>query len=106
MNIHQVRAVQDQIVDCEHRIDEHQANKEQLNVSCEELQRLFKKLVVDNKFADFLRKIFKKKYRPPRDRDEDGRYLQYTGYMRESTRLPRAPVSNKKSLHNYIPPSM
>ncbi|VVC96819.1 unnamed protein product, partial [Leptidea sinapis] len=67
----QVRGVQDQITECQHRIEEHQAEKEELEVSCQELQRQFKKLVQDNKFADFLRRIFKKKYRPPRDHDDD-----------------------------------
>ncbi|XP_053613001.1 cilia- and flagella-associated protein 44 [Plodia interpunctella] len=67
----QVRAVQEQILDCEMRIEEHKQEKETLDVSCQELQRQFKRLVQDNKFADFLRRIFKKKYRPPRDRDDD-----------------------------------
>ncbi|XP_030032146.1 cilia- and flagella-associated protein 44 isoform X2 [Manduca sexta] len=67
----QVRGVQEQIIECEHRIEEHQVEKEQLDLTCQELQRQFKRLVQDNKFADFLRRIFKKKYRPPRDRDED-----------------------------------
>ncbi|CAH0581322.1 unnamed protein product [Chrysodeixis includens] len=67
----QVRGVQDQVIDCEHRIEEHLTKKEQLDSQCQELQRLFKRLVQDNKFADFLRRIFKKKYRPPRTRDDD-----------------------------------
>ncbi|KAJ0175517.1 hypothetical protein K1T71_008676 [Dendrolimus kikuchii] len=67
----QVRAIQDQILDCEHRIEEHHAEKEQLDLACQELQRQFKRLVQDNKFADFLRRIFKKKYRAPRDHDDD-----------------------------------
>ncbi|KAM3964257.1 cilia- and flagella-associated protein 44 [Aphomia sociella] len=67
----QVRGVQEQIMDCERRIEEHFDNKESLDVACQELQRQFKRLVQDNKFADFLRRIFKKKYRPPRDHDED-----------------------------------
>ncbi|XP_059046371.1 cilia- and flagella-associated protein 44 isoform X2 [Achroia grisella] len=67
----QVRGVQEQIMDCEHRIEEHFSNKESLDHQCQELQRQFKRLVQDNKFADFLRRIFKKKYRPPRDRDND-----------------------------------
>ncbi|XP_026491825.2 cilia- and flagella-associated protein 44 [Vanessa tameamea] len=67
----QVRNVNDQIIDCERRIEEHKAEKERLDLACQELQRQFKKLVQDNKFADFLRRIFKKKYRPPRDRNED-----------------------------------
>ncbi|XP_063361265.1 cilia- and flagella-associated protein 44 [Cydia amplana] len=67
----QVRAVQEMIKDCEQRIEEHFAEKENLDVLCQELQRQFKKLVQDNKFADFLRRIFKKKYRPPRDRGDD-----------------------------------
>ncbi|XP_072939178.1 cilia- and flagella-associated protein 44 [Epargyreus clarus] len=67
----QVRGVQDQISECEQRIVEHQNEKEELDHQCQELQRQFKRLVQDNKFADFLRRIFKKKYRPPRDRDED-----------------------------------
>ncbi|XP_063394624.1 cilia- and flagella-associated protein 44 [Cydia fagiglandana] len=67
----QVRAVQEMIKDCELRIEEHFAEKENLDALCQELQRQFKKLVADNKFADFLRRIFKKKYRPPRERGED-----------------------------------
>ncbi|XP_068632653.1 cilia- and flagella-associated protein 44 [Battus philenor] len=67
----QIRGIQDQIEDCEHRIEEHHAEKENLSAACQELQSQFKQLVHDNKFADFLRRIFKKKYRPPRDRDED-----------------------------------
>ncbi|XP_045768159.1 cilia- and flagella-associated protein 44 isoform X2 [Maniola jurtina] len=67
----QVRAVNDQINDCNQRIEEHKAEKERLDLTCQELQRQFKKLVQDNKFADFLRRIFKKKYRPPRDHDDD-----------------------------------
>ncbi|CAH0714428.1 unnamed protein product, partial [Brenthis ino] len=67
----QVRGVNDQIEDCLQRIEEHKAEKEDLDLACQDLQRQFKKLVQDNKFADFLRRIFKKKYRPPRDRNED-----------------------------------
>lgn len=72
-----MRGVQDQIHDCERRIDELISDKVGLDVTCQELQRQFKRLVQDNKFADFLRRIFKKKYRPPRDKDEDGIYLHY-----------------------------
>ncbi|CAK1600977.1 unnamed protein product [Parnassius mnemosyne] len=67
----QIRGIQDQIQDCEQRIEEHKTEKEQLDTACQEMQRQFKQLVQDNKFADFLRRIFKKKYRPPRDRDDD-----------------------------------
>ncbi|KAJ8730764.1 hypothetical protein PYW08_002177 [Mythimna loreyi] len=67
----QVRGVQEQIADCEHRIEMHITEKEELDLVCQELQRKFKRLVQDNKFADFLRRIFKKKYRPPRVRDDD-----------------------------------
>uniref|UniRef100_A0A2H1VUZ2 SFRICE_008424 n=1 Tax=Spodoptera frugiperda TaxID=7108 RepID=A0A2H1VUZ2_SPOFR len=67
----QVRAVQQQIIDCEHRIEEHMTEKDNLGAMCEDLQRKFKRLVQDNKFADFLRRIFKKKYRQPRIRDDD-----------------------------------
>ncbi|CAH2265748.1 jg7937 [Pararge aegeria aegeria] len=67
----QVRGVNDQIMDCKQRIEEHKAEKERLDLACQDLQRQFKKLVQDNKFADFLRRIFKKKYRPPRDHDDD-----------------------------------
>lgn len=74
-----MKAIQDQILDCEHRIEDHKAEKEQLIVACQEMQRQFKKLVQDNKFADFLRRIFKKKYRPPRDHDDDG--MQYAFYV-------------------------
>nr|XP_049696276.1 cilia- and flagella-associated protein 44 isoform X2 [Helicoverpa armigera] len=67
----QVRGVQEQISECEHRIEEHKAEKDNINAACEELQRKFKRLVQDNKFADFLRRIFKKKYRAPRLHDDD-----------------------------------
>ncbi|KAL4703802.1 hypothetical protein ACJJTC_011602 [Scirpophaga incertulas] len=67
----QVRGIQDQIVDCEQRIEEHEAEKVNLDLKCQEIQGQFKKLVQDNKFADFLRRIFKKKYRPPKDHDDD-----------------------------------
>lgn len=73
--LNQVRSVNDQIEDCEQRIEEHKAEKERLDMSCQDLQRQFKKLVQDNKFADFLRRIFKKKYRPPREHDDDGSML-------------------------------
>ncbi|CAB3223441.1 unnamed protein product [Arctia plantaginis] len=67
----QVKGVQEQIEDCKHRIEEILGEKNELDVECQELQRQFKHLVADNKFADFLRRIFKKKYRPPRDHDDD-----------------------------------
>ncbi|KAI5642684.1 hypothetical protein NE865_05210 [Phthorimaea operculella] len=67
----EVKGVQDLVDDCEQRIEEHIADKETLAYQCEEIQRQFKKLVQDYKFADFLRRIFKKKYRAPRARDED-----------------------------------
>ncbi|XP_049868169.1 cilia- and flagella-associated protein 44 [Pectinophora gossypiella] len=67
----QVRAVQEQIQECETRIEEYIDEKENLDVECQEIQSQFKKLVHDNKFADFLRRIFKKKYRQPRTRDDD-----------------------------------
>ncbi|KAI8431314.1 hypothetical protein MSG28_015859 [Choristoneura fumiferana] len=91
----QVRGVQDQIVDCEHRIEEHYVEKESLNEHCEELQRAFKKLVQDNKFADFLRRIFKKKYRPPRDRDSDGATLLWpeTYHFRAVLKIPSANIT-------------
>lgn len=76
----QVRGVNDQIEDCLQRIEEHKAEKENLDLACQDLQRQFKKLVQDNKFVDFLRRIFKKKYRPPRDRNEDGNKL-FTSYL-------------------------
>lgn len=61
-------------MDCKQRIDEHKAEKERLETACQDLQRQFKKIVQDNKFADFLRRIFKKKYRPPRVHDDEGAY--------------------------------
>ncbi|CAG4986750.1 unnamed protein product [Parnassius apollo] len=67
----QIRGIQDQIQDCEHRIEEHITEKEELDEACQEMQHQFKQLVQDNKFADFLRRIFKKKYKPPRERDDN-----------------------------------
>lgn len=51
------------------------SDKVDKGIQCEETQAQFKKLVHDNKFADFLRRIFKKKYKPPRDKDDDGKHI-------------------------------
>lgn len=76
-----MKSVQEQIDDCKHRIEEILGEKNELDVECQELQRQFKNLVSDNKFADFLRRIFKKKYRPPRDHDDDGVYFIFTNAL-------------------------
>ncbi|XP_041988296.1 cilia- and flagella-associated protein 44 isoform X2 [Aricia agestis] len=67
----QVQGVQEIISDLEGQIEELGAEKEGLGEDCQQLHAHFKKLVQDNAFADFLRRIFKKKYRPPRDADEE-----------------------------------
>lgn len=97
-----MRAVQQQIIDCEHRIEEHMTEKDNLGAMCEDLQRKFKRLVQDNKFADFLRRIFKKKYRQPRIRDDDGK-LGASFVLRLDSRLLRSLLVLLKSTdHFYI----
>ncbi|GBP64566.1 Cilia- and flagella-associated protein 44 [Eumeta japonica] len=67
----QIEAIDRQVTNFENRISEHEEEKIRLDDECLDLQQQFKHLVRDNKFADFLRRIFKKKYRPPRIREED-----------------------------------
>ena len=49
-----------------------------INVKLDEqndILREFQQATTDKKFSDFLRKIFKKKYKPPKIRDPDGKIL-------------------------------
>lgn len=43
-----------------------------------ELEDKFNAAIMDSKFADFLRKIYKKKYKQPKLQDPDGESSYYT----------------------------
>lgn len=45
-----------------------------MNEKMKQLGTAFSDAVADDRFADFLKRIYKKKYRPPKARDTDGNY--------------------------------
>lgn len=47
-------------------IDQHQATLQNLQEKEKEIQEHFQIIVQNNKFYDFLRKIFRKRYKPPK----------------------------------------
>lgn len=55
-------------------IDNHLKNIEQLNLQEKSIQQQFQVAAMGNKFWDFLRKVFKKKFKPPRVIGSDGNY--------------------------------
>lgn len=63
-------------------LDNHSNNKEEIGLKIENLiveenkiQEKFKQATETNKFYDFLKKVFKKKYKPPKVKTDDGMYL-------------------------------
>lgn len=47
------------------------------NEKIKEIQSIFQNAAKDNKFWDFLRRIFRKKYKPPKVHDLDGTVLSF-----------------------------
>lgn len=54
------------------KIEEQHRYMEQGNLIMKELQQTFINSAKDNKFWDFLRRIFRKKYKPPKVFNPDG----------------------------------
>lgn len=65
--------MQDLITDQNNRIDVRKREIEILEEKGKEIQQRFLAAAGDNKFYDFLRRIFKKKYKPPKVRDPNGK---------------------------------
>lgn len=64
--------MQDILRELNKRVDGHKREIDQLQETEKEIQREFFSAVTDNKFYDFLRRIFRKKYRPPKVHSPDG----------------------------------
>lgn len=65
--------MQDVIVDINNKIDNYKATIEVLSEKEKDIQQQFYGAILDNKFYDFLRRIFKKKYKPPKEHKPDGK---------------------------------
>lgn len=64
--------MQDLINEIIHKIEGNKREIDRLQEEEKSIQQIFFSVVADNKFYDFLRRIFKKKYRPPKIRNPDG----------------------------------
>ncbi|XP_043276979.1 cilia- and flagella-associated protein 44 isoform X2 [Venturia canescens] len=53
------------------RIDQRYKEITKLHDNIKHLEMKFDRMVSDNKFADFLKRIYKKKFKPPKDVDDD-----------------------------------
>lgn len=65
--------VQQQIINLRNKIENVRKDIEKLNSDEKIIHNQFLANCTDNKFADFLRRIFRKKYRPPKIIDPDGK---------------------------------
>lgn len=52
------------------KIDQKSKEVNKLHDKIKDLQTQFNRIISDNKFADFLRRIYKKKFKPPKDVDD------------------------------------
>lgn len=66
--------MRDHIKRIELKIEAHGNQIDICNNQIKDLQQTFTSAAKENKFWDFLRRIFKKKYRPPKIINPDGRY--------------------------------
>lgn len=69
--------MQDAIKELSNQIEIHKSEINALQESEKKIQSEFATAVTDNKFYDFLRRIFKKKYKPPRVKDPDGKFFSF-----------------------------
>lgn len=72
---------QDVITKIENKIETHKAAIDVLLEKEKQIQNQFYSSIADNKFSDFLRRIFKKKYKPPKEHDPDGEYTPKKNYF-------------------------
>lgn len=77
--ISEVLDMRDIIDDIGTQIIERNKTIDKSQDECKQLQTTFLQAVVDNKFYDFLRKVFRKKYKPPRVHKDDGEVLGNIG---------------------------
>lgn len=71
--ISEVLDMRDVIREIENQIIEHNKNIEKANDKMKAIQVQFLQAIQDNKFFEFLKKVFRKKYRPPKIRKDDGK---------------------------------
>lgn len=67
--------IKDNIKRTELKIEKHFHYIDKCNDEIKELQQTFLTAAKDNKFWDFLRRIFKKKWRPPKIVNPDGIFI-------------------------------
>ena len=63
----------DDVAQINKKIDGRKKDIETLDDKIKVIQQHFQSVAVDNKFYDFLRRIFRKKYRPPKVKNVDGK---------------------------------
>lgn len=63
----------DDITQINKKIDGRKKDIEILDDKIKAIQQHFQSVVVDNKFYDFLRRIFRKRYKPPKVKNIDGK---------------------------------
>lgn len=68
--------MQDQITETTNKIESLKIRTDELMEKEKLIEQEFYTAIVDNKFYKFLRRIFKKKYKPPKQHDPDGLYLR------------------------------
>lgn len=73
--IEELLDIQDLIKEVNNTIDIYKKEIIMLEEEAKKITAEFFQAINDNKFYDFLRKIFKKKYKPPKVRNPDGNYM-------------------------------
>lgn len=72
-NMLECMTFQDVLININSKIETHKAAIDILLEKEKEVQTQFYSSIADNKFYDFLKRIFKKKYKPPKEHDPDGK---------------------------------
>lgn len=67
--------MKDFMTDLQNQINNHNDEIENNNEKIKEVQNIFLNTAKEHKFWDFLRRIFKKKYKPPKIHDPDGKNI-------------------------------
>lgn len=67
---------QGNIIRVKNSMEEHRKAIEKMIEQEKAIQNQFMSSIKNNKFADFLRRIFKKKYKPPKEAAADGEFCQ------------------------------
>lgn len=65
--------MKDVVTQIQNNIEKHHTEINECNDRIKDLQSVFFNAAKDNKYWDFLRRIFRKKYKPEKIRDLDGK---------------------------------